>query len=155
MAKGDAGGLIGYGCICLQQICPESVLPAHDTCKWSNLEAKLSTSSHLTVLSAQCFSQHSSGPRFVVTPSSCPRAHGSDHKLAVPCGSKGRKITINPAAMNNAPLVYTGAEVWRFANMAIIGAMIPKTRFAVAVRALPVPRSYFPHQYCGQRPLGK
>ena len=43
--------------------------------------------------------------------------------------------------MNSAPLVYTGADVSRFANMAIIGAMIPKTLFAVAVSAFPVPRS--------------
>jgi hypothetical protein len=44
--------------------------------------------------------------------------------------------------MNNAPLVYTGAEVSRFANIAMIGAIIPKTLFAVAVSALPVPRSF-------------
>jgi hypothetical protein len=60
--------------------------------------------------------------------------------------------------MNKAPLVYTGADVLRFANIATIGcqsqlktreepcdvkltAIIPKTRLAVAVNALPVPRS--------------
>jgi hypothetical protein len=48
---------------------------------------------------------------------------------------------MTPAAMNRAPLVYTGAEVSRFANMAMMGAMMPKTLFDVAVRALPVPRS--------------
>ena len=44
--------------------------------------------------------------------------------------------------MKSAPLVYTGAAVSRFANMAMIGAMIPKMRLLVAVRALPVPRSF-------------
>jgi hypothetical protein len=44
--------------------------------------------------------------------------------------------------MNSAPLTYTGALVSRFANMATIGAMMPKTRFADAVMALPVPRSF-------------
>ena len=43
--------------------------------------------------------------------------------------------------MNKAPLVYTGAAVVRSANIAMIGAMIPKTRLEVAVSAFPVPRS--------------
>jgi hypothetical protein len=30
-------------------------------------------------------------------------------------------MTKSPAAMKRAPLVYTGAEVCRFANMAMIG----------------------------------
>jgi len=40
---------------------------------------------------------------------------------ALPLDSNGRMITRIPAAINSAPLVYTGAEVWRFANMATMG----------------------------------
>ena len=43
--------------------------------------------------------------------------------------------------MNSAPLTYTGAAVSRLAYMAMMGAMTPKMRFAVAAMALPVPRS--------------
>lgn len=43
------------------------------------------------------------------------------YKLAFPCDSNGNKATKQPATMNNAPLVYTGAEVSKFANMAMIG----------------------------------
>jgi len=35
----------------------------------------------------------------------------TDYKLAFPLGSKGRIITRSPAAMNSAPLTYTGAAV--------------------------------------------
>lgn len=43
------------------------------------------------------------------------------HKLAFPCVSKGMSSTSSPATINSAPLVYTGAAVSRFANIAIIG----------------------------------
>lgn len=43
------------------------------------------------------------------------------YKLVVPLDSKGKVNTKIPAAMNRAPLTYTGAEVAKFANMAIIG----------------------------------
>jgi hypothetical protein len=70
------------------------------------------------------------------------RRFGSDfYKLALPLDSKGKINTRSPAAMNRAPLTYTGALVWRSANMATIGAMMPKILFADAVIALPVPRS--------------
>ena len=65
----------------------------------------------------------------------------SPHKLAFPWLSNGKISTNNPDAMNSAPLTYTGALVSRFANMATMGAMMPKTRLADAVMALPVPRS--------------
>lgn len=64
------------------------------------------------------------------------------YKLALPLLSNGKIRTSRPAAMNSAPLTYTGALVSRFANMATIGAMIPKMRFALAVIAFPVPRSF-------------
>lgn len=64
------------------------------------------------------------------------------HKLALPLDSKGNMMQISPAAMNKAPLVYTGALVLRFPAMAMIGAMIPKIRLVVAVRAFPVPLSF-------------
>lgn len=84
------------------------------------------------------------------------------YKLALPCDSNGIPITKSPARMNRAPLVYTGAEVSRFANIAMMGYIRPlafktcaflrswgiltdiqpKMRFAVAVRAFPVPRSF-------------
>lgn len=66
----------------------------------------------------------------------------TDYILALPRLSNGRISTNSPAAMNNAPLTYTGALVSRFANMATIGAIMPNTRFADAVMALPVPRSF-------------
>ena len=61
--------------------------------------------------------------------------------LALPLDSNGSNSTKMPAAMKSAPLTYTGALVSRLANMATMGAMIPKMRFAEAVMALPVPRS--------------
>lgn len=73
---------------------------------------------------------------FVSLSSSC------NHKLAFPRGSYGSIIQIKPAAMNKAPLVYTGALVCRLANMAIIGAIMPKIRLLVAVSAFPVPLSF-------------
>ena len=63
------------------------------------------------------------------------------HKLAFPWLSNGSAKTSSPDAMNSAPLTYTGALVSKFANMATMGAMMPKTRLADAVMALPVPRS--------------
>lgn len=44
-----------------------------------------------------------------------------NYKLAFPWLSNGNTKTSSPAAMNSAPLVYTGAEVSRLANIAIIG----------------------------------
>ena len=64
-----------------------------------------------------------------------------DQRLAFPWLSKGKITQINPAAMNSAPEVYTGADVFRSANMAMMGAIIPKMRLEVAHNALPVPRS--------------
>lgn len=43
------------------------------------------------------------------------------YSAAFPRDSKGSINTSAPAAMKRAPLVYTGAEVWRLANMATIG----------------------------------
>ena len=43
------------------------------------------------------------------------------YKLALPRDSNGIKSTRSPAAINKAPEVYTGAEVLRLANIAIIG----------------------------------
>jgi len=40
------------------------------------------------------------------------------HKLATPLVSNGRTATAIPAAINKAPLVYTGADVLRSANIA-------------------------------------
>lgn len=65
----------------------------------------------------------------------------SAHKLAFPLLSNGNTSTNTPAAMNSAPLTYTGALVSKSANMATIGAMMPKMRFADAVIAFPVPLS--------------
>lgn len=45
----------------------------------------------------------------------------TSYKLDLPCDSNGKTITSRPAAMNKAPLVYTGADVSRFANIAMIG----------------------------------
>lgn len=45
----------------------------------------------------------------------------TSYKLDFPCDSKGKTITSRPAAMNKAPLVYTGADVSRFANIAMMG----------------------------------
>ena len=80
------------------------------------------------------------------------------YKLAFPWLSNGSIATNKPAAKKRAPLVYTGAVVSRFANIATSGcimsvavgrvyergltAMIPNTRFDVAVKAFPVPRSF-------------
>jgi hypothetical protein len=64
------------------------------------------------------------------------------YKLAFPLDSNGRISTNSPAAMNSAPLTYTGAAVSRFAYIATTGAMIPNIRFADAVIAFPVPRSF-------------
>ena len=71
-------------------------------------------------------------------------------------------MTNSPAAMNKAPLVYTGAAVCRFANIAMMGyrrrqysagfpngrhdegrltAIIPKILLVLAVNAFPVPLS--------------
>ncbi len=50
-------------------------------------------------------------------------------------------VAKTPAAMKSAPLTYTGAAVSRFPYMAMMGAMTPNIRFAVAVIAFPVPRS--------------
>ena len=46
-----------------------------------------------------------------VTPAIHPSYSSTDYKLAFPLGSKGRIITRSPAAMNSAPLTYTGAAV--------------------------------------------
>ena len=64
------------------------------------------------------------------------------YKLALPWDSKGKIMQINPAAMNRAPEVYTGALVCRSANIAMIGAIMPKILLLVAVSAFPVPLSF-------------
>ena len=46
------------------------------------------------------------------------------YKLAFPWLSNGRIATNNPATKNRAPLVYTGAVVSRFANIATIGCVL-------------------------------
>jgi hypothetical protein len=48
-------------------------------------------------------------------------AEASVHRLAFPLVSNGRRTTASPAAIKRAPLVYTGADVLRFANMATMG----------------------------------
>lgn len=48
----------------------------------------------------------------------------TSYKLDFPCDSKGKMITSSPAAMNKAPLVYTGADVSRFAYIAMMGLML-------------------------------
>lgn len=88
-------------------------------------------------------------------PSLYIRYHISAYSAALPLDSKGIINTKSPAAMNNAPLVYTGADVSKFAKMAMIGcesqywvetgfdgeltAMIPKILLQDAHNALPVP----------------
>jgi hypothetical protein len=47
--------------------------------------------------------------------------HIAAHSAALPLDSKGIINTKSPAAINNAPLVYTGADVSKFAKMAIMG----------------------------------
>lgn len=44
-----------------------------------------------------------------------------DYKLAFPLVSNGNAATASPAAMNRAPLVYTGAAVFKLANIPTIG----------------------------------
>lgn len=68
-------------------------------------------------------------------------ASSSDYSEAVPLGSKGKRRAISPETMNNAPEIKIGTEVVRLAYNATMGDMIPKTRLAAAVMALPVPRT--------------
>ena len=65
-----------------------------------------------------------------------------NYKLAFPLVSYGISITNPPTARYSTPLTYTGTADCKFAYIAIIGAMIPNTRFADAVNAFPVPRSF-------------
>jgi len=60
---------------------------------------------------------------------------------AFPRGSNGNSNAMNPESKNRAPETYMGTDVAKLAYSAIIGAIIPKTLFAVATIALPVPRS--------------
>jgi hypothetical protein len=50
-----------------------------------------------------------------------PKPPSMPQRAALPLDSKGSAITKRPAAINKAPLVYTGAAVWRSANMATMG----------------------------------
>jgi len=49
---------------------------------------------------------------------------------------------MSPAMRNKAPEIQMGTDVVRLAYNAMMGAIMPKTRFPVAVSPFPVPRSF-------------
>lgn len=105
--------------------------PSHHYCDWAgeylNHAFQLSIPyqiSHYWILYAKNASQIKGELEPIITDSFLctelpqpPRIY----KLAEPCDSKGRISTKRPAAMKSAPLVYTGAAVCKFANIATMG----------------------------------